>query len=323
VTLPDRICDPHHHLWQVPGMEYSPSDLLADIATVPEVMSTVFVECDAWYRNSGPEHLRVIGETEWVVANCPPIVAGIVGAGDLRLGALTSGLDSEMLDAHLAAGKGRFRGIRQRATWDADVSIRPSMPYVGEGLLTDPWFRRGFHALQQRGLTFDAWMYFPQLPDLVDLAHAHPDSIIVLNHLGGPITLGPYHDREATHAAWRRLLTDVAACPNVMLKVGGHGMPMYLGRPLRDARANSEGLLDTDGVVELWGDAIRFCIDTFSPERCMFESNFPVDKLTMSYATLWAAFDTIASDYSPDERRALFHDTAVRTYRLSPEGGDR
>jgi L-fuconolactonase len=315
VTLPDRICDPHHHLWEVAGMEYSPSDLLADIATVPQVASTVFVECDAWYRSGGPEHLRVVGETEWVVANAPPFVDGIVGAGDLRLGPRTI----EMLDAHLAAGDGRFRGIRQRATWDADVSIRPSMPYSGEGLLADPWFRRGFEALHQRGLTFDAWLYFPQLPDVVDLARAYPDATIILNHLGAPIVLGPYHDRDATHAAWRRLLADVAACPNVVLKVGGHGMPMLLGRPLRDERVNRDGLLDTDRVVELWGDAIRFCIDTFGPERCMFESNFPVDRLTMSYATLWAAFDEMSRDHSPDERAALFHDTAARTYRLHPK----
>jgi L-fuconolactonase len=315
VTLPERICDPHHHLWEVAGMEYSPSDLLADIATVPQVASTVFVECDAWYRSAGPEHLRVVGETEWVVANGSPIIEGIVGAGDLRLGPRTG----EMLDAHLAAGAGRFRGIRQRATWDADVSIHPSIPYPGEGLLADPWFRRGFEALHQRDLSFDAWMYFPQLPDLVDLARTYPDAMIILDHLGGPITLGPYRDRDTTHATWRRLLADVAACPNVTLKVGGHGMPMYLGRPLRAARVNRDGLLDADRVVELWGDAIRFCIDTFGPERCMLESNFPVDRLTMSYATLWAAFDSMTRDCSSDERRALFHDTAVRTYRLHPK----
>ena len=312
MTLPDRICDPHHHLWEVPGMEYTPDDLLTDLATVPQVTSTVFVECDAWYRSSGPEHLRVVGETEWVVANGPAIIAGIVGAGDLRLGPRTA----EMLEAQVDAGAGRFRGIRQRATWDAHPSIRPGVPYVGQGLLRDPWFDRGFTILESMGLTFDAWLYFPQLPDLIALARAHPDATIVLNHLGGPITLGPYHDRAATHATWRGLLSEVARCENIVLKVGGHGMPMYLGRRRLDAGADRSAPFEPDAVVDLWGDAIRFSIDAFGPDRCMFESNFPVDKLSMTYATLWEAFDLITNGWSPDERAALFHDTAARTYRI-------
>ncbi len=317
MTLPDTICDPHHHLWLRPGMEYLPGDLLDDLATVPQVATTVFVECDAWYRETGPEHLRVVGETEWVVASGPEVIAGIVGAGDLRLGPLTAA----MLEAHVEAGEGRFRGIRQRATWDAHPSIKPGVPYPGEGLLLDPWFRRGFDVLHSMQLSFDAWMYFPQLPDLVDLARAYPEATIILNHLGGPITLGPYGDRTATLNAWRPLLTEVAACPNVLLKVGGHGMPIYRGRPLDAAPAATpsaapDGSADVEQLVSAWSEPIRFCIEAFGPDRCMFESNFPVDKLTMSYATLWEAFDIMSSDLSPAERTDLFHDTAVRAYRL-------
>jgi len=308
MTLPDRICDPHHHLWPRAGMEYLPADLQADIATVPQVERTVFVECGAWYREHGPAHLREVGETEWVVANASPVVQGIVGAGDLRL----SGQTEELLHAHIAAADGRFRGVRQRATWDA--GLRAADPDPGSGLLLDPAFREGFELLTSLGLSFDAWMYFPQLPDLVDLARTYPDATIVLNHIGAPITMGPYGDRDITHGTWRALMIDVAASPNVVLKVGGIGMPMY-----GTTWHQNEAPPTAEDVAALWTDAVRFCIDTFGPSRCMFESNFPVDRISMSYATLWAAFDLMSETYSPSERAALFHDTAVRTYRLSQE----
>lgn len=307
MTLPPRICDPHHHLWLRAGLEYLPADLVADIATVPQVVRTVFVECDAWYRDEGPDHLRVVGETEWVAANTEPFVEGIVGTVDLRLGHVVG----EALHAHIKAGDGRFRGIRQRATWDRDPTIRPSDPDPGPSLLTDEEFRRGFTELAALGLSFDAWLYFPQLAELVDLARAFPDATIILNHLGAPITIGPYSDRAATHRRWQTLMHDVATCPNVFLKVGGIGMPMFGGEWHRHG-----GKAPLDEVVASWRDPIRFCIDTFGPDRCMFESNFSVDKVSMSYATLWNAFDVISGDYAPTERDALFHDTAVRAYRL-------
>jgi L-fuconolactonase len=289
-------------------MEYLPADLLADLDTVPQVVRTVFVECDAWYRTDGPDHLRVVGETEWVAANAGSVVEGIVGSGDLRLGEQTE----EMLRSHIACAGGRFRGIRQRATWD--VGLHTSNPDPGSGLLLDPAFRRGFEVLAALGLSFDAWMYFPQLPDLVDLARTYPDATIVLNHIGAPVTLGPYSDRDATHARWRLLMTDVATCPNVVLKVGGVGMPMF-----GSTWHQNDQPPGAEEVAAYWCDAVQFCIDTFGPARCMFESNFPVDRISMSYATLWAAFDLMSATYSPSERTALFHDTAVRTYRLARE----
>lgn len=304
--MPDRICDPHHHLWDLPSRHYVVGDLMADVATVPAVTKTVFVECSAWYRESGPEHLREVGETEWVTANAD-IVEGIVGATDLRLGAKTS----EALEAHLAAAEGKLRGIRHRATWDPSPLIHPSQPDPGAGLLLDPRFRDGFRVLDSHGLSFDAWVYFPQLPDVVDLARAFPDTTIILNHLGGPIVLGPYIDRGEVLARWRELMVDVANCPNIALKVGGIGMPIYgMGWHKQQTAPTAEA------VADWWRDPVRWCIDTFGVDRCMLESNFPVDRMSMPYATLWESFDMITADLSPPERDNLFYGTATRTYRL-------
>ena len=307
MTLPDRICDAHHHLWEVSSAPYVVADLLADTATVAGVTSTVFVECGAFYRESGPEHLRVVGETDWVAANADPITKVIVGAADLRLGKLAE----EALDAHIAAAGGRFRGIRHRATWDPSPLIRPSTPDPGPHLLADPQFRDGMRALAARNLSFDAWIYFPQLPEVADLARACPDVTIVLNHLGGPIVLGPYTDRGEVLRRWRELIVDVAACPNVVVKLGGIGMPLY---GMTWHKHPSPPTAAT--VAEAWRDPIRLCIELFGADRCMFESNFPVDKFSMDYATLWNAFDLISADLSPTERSALFHDTAASVYRI-------
>ncbi len=305
MALPERICDAHHHLWARPGMEYVAADLRADIATVPAVSRTVYVECDAWYREDGPEHLRVVGETEWVVAHADPLTDAIVGTADLRLGERVG----ETLRAHIEAAGGRFRGIRQRATWDASELIRRTDPDPGPSLLLDPSFRAGFGVLHRLGLSFDAWVYFPQLPEVVDLARAFSEATIVLNHLGGPIVLGPYTDRDAVLQRWRPLITDVAACPNVVIKLGGIGMPLYgMGWHKHPSLPGAEE------VAEAWRDPIRLCIDAFGVDRCLFESNFPVDRISMSYATLWDTFDLLTSDLSATERAALFYDTATSVY---------
>jgi predicted TIM-barrel fold metal-dependent hydrolase len=313
-TPPERICDAHHHLWSRTASHYVVDDLLADLATVPQVGRTVFVECGAWYRNDGPDHLRSVGETAWVASNGTTVTQAIVGSTDLRLGSHAE----EALDAHLVAGQGRFRGIRQMATWDASPLIRPTDPDPGPSLLLDPDFRRGFAALARRGLSFDAWVYFPQLPEVVDLARAFPDATIVLDHFGGPIGLGPYTDRAAVLALWRELMVDVAACPNVVVKLGGIGMPIYgLGWHKQPTPPT------VDEVADLWRGPIRWCLEHLGVDRCMFESNFPVDRFSIDYATVWATFDAVTQDLSPVDRAALFHDTACAVYRLPHEGPAR
>lgn len=306
--LPDRICDPHHHLWELPTSHYPPSEHTADLARVPQVVSTVFVECEAWYRTGGPGHLRAVGETEFVARHGDPRIRGIIGCTDLRLGARTE----EALDAHIVAGDGRFRGIRHRATWDASPLIRSGTPDPGPGLLVDPDFQRGARSLARRGLSFDAWLYFPQLPDVSALARAVPDLVIVLDHLGGPIVLGPYTDRDVVLAETRRLLAPLIGLPNVVVKVGGIGMPMYgLGWHKRTEAPAAHV------VAGAWRDIVHWTIDSFGPERCMLESNFPVDRFSVDYPTLWDAFDILTSHLDDDERALLFHDTAVRVYRIS------
>jgi L-fuconolactonase len=305
--LPSRICDPHHHLWELPNSNYPPAVHSADLDTVPQVTSTVFVECGAWYRSAGPEHLRSVGETEFVATHGDSRILGIVGTTDLRIGTLTD----EALDAHTEAGRGRFRGIRQRATWDSSPLIRPAAPDPGPGLLADPEFRKGARSLSRRGLVFDAWIYFPQIPELAELARALPDLRIVLDHLGGPIVMGPYVDRNAVLAEVRRLLEPLVDCPNISMKIGGLGMPLFgLGWHRQSTPPSPTTVADS------WRHLVDWVIERFSPGRCMFESNFPVDRSSFDYATMWSAFDLLSARLSESERALLFHDTAWATYGL-------
>jgi L-fuconolactonase len=308
--LPDGqpICDPHHHLWVHPTNNYMLEELRADTDSVPGVVKTVFVECGSGYREDGPEAFRPVGETEFVVAADPGgFIAGIVGFADL-----TAPEIDDVLAAHVDAGAGRFRGVRHVSAHDPSPDVRASHTNPPPHLLADPAFRNGFAAVGRAGLSFDAYLYHPQLPELVDLARAHDDVPIVLDHLGGPLGIGPYAGRrDEVLAAWRPAMIEVAACPNVVLKLGGIGMAVYgMGWNHRDHGATAEEL------AAAWGDEIRWCIDQFGADRCMFESNFPVDKVSCSYRDLWEAFGLITEDASPAERAALFHDTASRAYRI-------
>lgn len=303
------IVDPHHHLWEHPEKPYMMPQLRADTSSVEGLLATVFVECGSGYRTAGPEAFRPVGETDFVVAADPDgFIAGIVGFADL-----TRPEVADVLAAHVEAGQGRFRGIRHASAWDASPDIRESHTKPPPGLLGQADFRRGFAALGAAGLSFDAWMYHPQLPELTDLCQALPDVSVVLDHLGGPLGIGPYAGRrDEVLAGWRDSIRDVAACENVVLKVGGIGMAVYGMGWQRTGGATPEQL------VAAWGDPIRFCIETFGPDRCMFESNFPVDGVSCTYADLWTAFQLIAADFSDSERADLFAGTAARAYRLSP-----
>ena len=333
------IVDPHHHLWDRPARllgHLPPSDhgfvdiirrvprylldeLLADLNGGHNVRRTVYLECGAMYRADGPEAFRCVGETEFVngiaamtasglygdVRAC----AGIVGHVDLRIGA---GVE-EVLRAHIAAGQGRFRGIRQIAAWDDDSAVLgPLAGAAPPGLYRDAKFREGFARLQKLGLSFDAWMLEPQLPDLIDLARAFPETTIVLDHVGTPLGVGVYRGkREERFAAWHDAIRALAACENVAVKLGGLAMPFaafpwsYGNRP----RSSEE-------VAAAWKPYIDASIQAFGPRRAMFESNFPVDSYTCSYAVLWNALKRTARGYSADEKAALFSGTATRVYRL-------
>lgn len=309
ILEPDlSICDPHHHLWDFPGSRYMTGELRADTGSGHNVVHTVFVECTSGYLPDGPEAFRPVGETTFVVNADPSgFIAGIVGMADLRAPEI-----DDVLAAHVDEGGGRFRGIRHASAWDASPDIRESHTKPPPGLLAEPAFRNGFAALGRAGLSFDAWLFHPQIAELADLARAHPEVPVVLDHLGGPLGIGPYAGRrDEVLAVWRTAMDDLAGCENVTVKLGGIGMPIFgMGWHKDPAGATSEQLADT------WGPEIRWCIERFGVDRCMFESNFPVDKASCSYAVLWNAFKRIAADASAAEKAALFHDTASSTYRL-------
>ncbi|MGI9614858.1 MAG: amidohydrolase family protein [Acidimicrobiales bacterium] len=315
-----EICDPHHHLWDHPESRYLLHELRADTGAGHNVTSTVFVECMSGYRTDGPEALRPVGETDFVAAiasesdrtaDSGAVIAGIVGYADLTLG---DEVDA-VLEAHEEAGQGRFRGIRHAATWDPSPDVHNGHTRPPEGLLTDETFGRGLATLARRGHSFDAWVYHPQLGDVTAMARQHPDLPIVLDHLGGPIGVGPYAGRrDEVLDEWRPAMHELASCPNVTVKLGGIGMALYgMGWHRNETAPTSEQL---EGA---WGDAVRWCIEAFGPERCMFESNFPVDKRSCSYTVLWNTFQRIAAEASADERQLLFHDTARRFYRVSTD----
>ncbi len=314
------IIDPHHHLWDRPGWRYLLDELLADLNSGHTIVATVFLQCRAMHRADGPEPLRPVGETEFVngVAamsasgsyGATRICAGIVGYADLQRGASVRAV----LEAHLRAGGDRFRGIRHTNAWEASVP-RPSNAPV-PGLLADAQFRMGFAQLAPLGLSFDAWLYHPQISELTALARAFPDTAIVLDHVGGPLGIGAYAGRrDAVFAEWATSIRDLATCPNVSVKLGGLGMPLT-GLALHEGVAPPS----SEQLAVVSRPYMETCIAAFGAERCMFESNFPVDKESYSYAVYWNACKRLARGASATERAALFHDSAARFYRIEGVG---
>ena len=316
VIEPDLpICDPHHHLWDYAGSRYLLDELLADIGSGHNVVSTVFMECGAMYNADAAAALRPVGETEFVNGIAAMSASGnygaaracaaIVGYANLNLGAAVG----EVLDAHAAASR-RFRGIRHAAGWDASDEVRNSHTAPSQHMLADATFRAGFAELGKRGMTFDAWLYHPQIPELTALAQAFPDQPIVFDHFGGPLGIGPYANRRADiFAYWKDAVGDLSRCENVVAKLGGLVMAINgFGFHKNERPATSEEL------VAATQDYYRHMIDCFGVERCMFESNFPVDKVSCSYRVLWNSFKRLAAGFSASEKAALFHDTAARIY---------
>lgn len=321
ILEPDlAIVDPHHHLWDFPAHRYLLPDLLADTGSGHKIDSTVFIECTACYRADGASELRPLGETEFAngiaamsasgAYGPTRVAAGIVGLVDLTIGARAE----EVLALHMAAAGSRFKGIRHAAAWeDKAPEIHNSHTNPPPHLYRDhAKFRDGFAALGRLGLSFDAWLYHPQIADLTQLARAFPAQPIVLDHVGGPLGLGWYADKRAEIlAAWRRDIRELAGCANVSVKLGGLGMRINGFRFHHRQRPPS-----SQDLAEAWRPYVETCIEAFGVSRCMFESNFPVDKISGSYAIYWNAFKRLAAGASAQEKAALFRDTAKRFYRL-------
>ncbi len=312
------ICDAHHHLWQRAGERYLLENLLGDIASGHHVVATVAVECKAMYRADGPEELKPVGETEFLDAAAkqaaadpsigPAVAAAIIGFADLTLG---DGV-APVLEAHMAASPDHFRGIRYSTTWDPSGALRSD---AAPNAMSESSFRRGFSFLKRYRLNFDAWLYHTQLSELAVLARAFPDVVIILNHIGGPLGAGPYAGKQSeVFEVWRRGVSKVAECPNVMVKLGGLGSD----RSGFDWHRRAAPPLSSE-IADAIEPYFEFCIEKFGANRCMFESNFPVEKRANSYLALWNAFKLIARCLSSPERAALFHDTAFRVYRLGTE----
>ena len=314
------IVDPHHHLWDRPGWRYLLDELLADTSSGHNIIATVFVQARAMARATGPVELRPVGETEFVngvaamsasgIYGKTRHCAGIVGHADLALGSRVE----PVLEAHMRAGGDRFRGIRHISAWDADASIRNPAYCPPPGLLGDKTFREGFAILGRLGHSFDAWLYHPQIGELADLARVFPETKIVLNHVGGPIGIGAYAGKHReVFPGWAASIKALATCPNVYAKLGGLGMRMGgFGFHERSEPPSSEALAAT------WRPYIESCINAFGPSRCMFESNFPVDKGSYSYPVFWNACKLLTKGANDAEKADLFAGTAARFYRLDP-----
>lgn len=333
------IIDPHHHLWDWPeallssrpdqqhgfnevlrrAMRYLFHEFMADLSSGHNIRATVFVQCTAMYKADGPEHFKPIGETEFVngiaamsasgLFGDTRMCAGIVGHVDLTAGAIVS----EVLEGHLRAGGGRFRGIRHTASYDADPDVLGPLNRVGAGLYATEEFRQGYSQLGKYGMSFDSWLLEPQIPDLYELAKAHPNIPVILDHVGTPLGLASYKGkREERFPIWRENIKKLAQLPHVNVKLGGLAMPFCNFPSFLQSPPASSAQLASE-----WRPYIEACIEAFGVERCMFESNFPVDLGSCSYPILWNAFKVLAKNYSPAEKTALFSGTAKRVYRLA------
>jgi len=305
-----RICDTHHHFYyDKANARYTLHDFAADLTREKDITSTVYVECRQNYWTDRRPELAPVGETESVHKSTETfqgrvrIAAGIVSKADLTLGERVR----EVLEAHLAASE-RVRGIRYNVACHEDerVAFRACRH---PRILADPTFRRGALELHALNLSLDLWAFHTQLSEVTDFARQFPGTVIV-NHFGGPISSGPYEGhRQEVYGHWSRAMAELAHCPNVFVKIGGLA-PLLVEWNGRAAKPSVEE------VAVAMHPYFDHCLTHFGAERCMVESNFPVDGRVVEYSTLWAAFKTLAKGASADDRKALFHGAAARAYRL-------
>ena len=316
IVDPEReIVDPHHHLWNRGGPGYMLEDLWADTESGHNVVQTIFIECRAFYDMDAPDELRSVGETETVAAICKESeeapekahVAGIVAHADLAREDL-----GRILDAHLAAGGDYLVGFRHSGALDAEPEFLhiPGRGYKGQ--YTDPAFQEGVRLLGERGLTYDTWHYHTQTDDYLALARSAPETVMILDHFSTPLGVGRFAgQREEIFPKWQKDMEALAKCPNVRAKLGGLLMPDN-GWDWH----KREFPPSSDEFVEAQAKWYHHMIDLFGPERCMFESNFPVDRTGISYPVLWNALKKIAADYDENAQAEMFAGTARRVYGL-------
>jgi len=311
------ICDPHHHLWDKPGDRYMIDEVTADMGSGHNVVQTLFVEVDSMYRASGSDAMRPVGEVEWArgigaqsdsgIYGPIKIAAGIVAYANLNLGAEVR----PVLEAMDSGSSGRFRSVRHTCSWDDHEPLR-SHRSGWPGMMAEAKFLAGIGVLFDMGHAFDALVYHPQLAELAGLVDAFPNNVFVLNHIGRPLGVGPYAGhRDEVFEVWKKDMTTLAERPNVVVKVGGLGNRVSgFGWDTRPTPPDSVELAEATALYYM------HTIEAFGPERCMFESNFPVDKNSYSYTAVWNSFKRITKDFTASEKAWLFHDTAAKAYRL-------
>jgi L-fuconolactonase len=312
------IIDPHHHLWQFPDKSYRSADLLDDLASGHNIRATVFIECETGYRTSGPSEMASLGEVEFVLkeidaahqAGSPTrVAAAMAGHADLLLGARVT----PVLEGLISTSEGRVKSIRNIGVWHADPTVRASVATPPPHLMMDARFREGLSRLAPLGLGFDAWVIHTQLDELCSLAGAFPETRMVLNHVGGPLGIGPYRGkRDEVFPLWQTAMRELARYPNVHIKLGGFGMSLFGFDFYKQPRPPSSA-----EVADVIRPYVETCVELFGAQRCMFESNFPVDKGNVAYGVLWNAFKRVAAQASATEKARLFHDTAADFYRIA------
>lgn len=309
------IIDAHHHFYERPGWNYKADEYLADTASGHNIVASVYMQALTRYRHDGDEALRPVGETEYVrqVADHyaeakTKVASGIVSYANLLLGKDVS----RVLAAHREAGGARVKGIRHLTSWDADKSLANPLSAVPQGLLLDKRYREGYAELAKYGMSYDAWLFFPQLPELFDLAKAHPEVPVIIDHCGGVVRIGAYAgQRDEVFTTWRKHIRELSRLPNVYIKLGGLGMRIN-GFDFEKLNVSPSSKL----LADTWKPWIDTCIEAFGPNRAMFEGNFPVDKGSYSYVNCWNAFKLLTQEMSADERKALLFGTANQAYRL-------
>ena len=314
-----KIVDPHHHLWDRQDNRYLFHDLLADMNAGHTVVSTVVVQCRSMLRADGPAALAPLGEVEFVTGiaamsesgsyGSARACAGIVAGADLQLGEQVAPVLELM--AHSAGG--RLRGVRNPVVWHSSPDVLSSTASPPpKGLMADTAFRKGVVQLGLLGLSLDVWAYHTQLGEIYELAKANPKVTVIVDHFGGPVGVGPHAaDMNDMFKQWRAGIALVASLPNTVIKMGGAGMPVF---GIRFDQAPTPPA--SEQLATAWRAYFETCVELFGVDRCMFESNFPVDKGMFSYQVLWNGFKRLAKDCSAAEKAALFSATAERVYRL-------